>query len=281
MKKTDIGIYGLAGSYTEQAARKILKDKKVSLQNIHFVELPEATDLMDFMKKGNLVVFPIENSTGGTVTQLVDLFPKYDFKILTEYFMPIDHCLLAKKGTHFSDIEKVYSHAQSLLQCSEFIHAHKFAPMTDTDNSVAAKNILDMDNNVASIGGEILADVYGLKILKKKIQNSKENTTRFLVVKNSKTQLAIEKKIQNKKPQTTTIIFEAKNIAGALYKCLGSFATQGVSLSKIQSRPAHNQKNFNYFFLVEFEGVLNKKNVQSALHELEFFTEEIKIFGSY
>ncbi len=281
-KKEKIGVYGLLGSYTDQAIKEILKKKNISTKNIDFVELPEASDLMNFMKKGNLIILPIENSTGGTVTQFLDLFPKYDFEIIYEYFMPINHCLLAKKGIKKSDIKKVYSHPQSLLQCSKFLAENKFSPIADSDNSAAAQTISKMDDkNVASIGGEILADIYDLKILQKKVQNSKNNTTKFLIAKKARSKNIFENKIKNKNPKKTTLIFETKNITGALYKCLGAFATNGINLSKIESRPAANQKNFNYFFLIEFAGNTEDKNVKDALVELDFFTENIKIFGSY
>lgn len=281
-KKEKVGVYGLLGSYTDQAIKQIFKKNKISAKSVDFVELPDALDLMNFMEKGNLVIFPIENSTGGTVTQFLDLFPRYNFEILTEYFMPIDHCLLANKGITKSDVTHVYSHPQSLLQCSQFLSENKYTPFADSDNSAAAQTVSQMtEKNVASIGGEILADIYGLKILQKKVQNSKDNTTRFLVVKKTGSQSIFEGKIRQNKAKKTTLIFETKDIAGALYKCLGAFATNGISLSKIESRPAANQKNFNYFFLAEFDGNIHDKNIIDALTELKFFTEKIKIFGSY
>ena len=280
MKKNKIGIYGLRGSYTHQAAVNILKEKKINTEQIDFVELPKAPDLLNFLKKGNEIIFPIENSTGGIVTQILDLLPEYEIDILNEYQMQISHCLLAKKNT--KKIEKVYSHPQSLLQCSGFIEKNKLEEVADIDNSVAAKNISQMGGkNIGAIGGEILAELYGLKILKKSIQNNKENITRFFVARKKGKKTEISKKIESKEKKKISMIFETKSVPGVLYKSLGSFAIHGLNLTHISSRPLKNGKKFYYFFYVEFEGQLNDKNVKIALEELKCFTERIEVLGNY
>ncbi len=271
----------MTGSFTDQAGREILKKKKINLKNIDFVYLPDAKDLMNFVKKGHLAVLPIENSTGGTVTQFLDLFPDYDFEILNEYFMEINQTLLAKTDTKMKDIKKVYSHPQSLLQCSDFLNENNFTPLADSDNSTAAKHILEMGNDVAALGGEILADIYGLKILKRKVQNSKNNVTRFLLIQRKGLKNPLENKLREKKRNKISLIFETKDLPGVLYKCLGAFATNNINMSKIESRPHRGKENFNYFFMVDLEGNLENQNIKNALAELDFFTEKVKILGNY
>ena len=153
-------------------------------------------------------------------------------------------------------------------------------PFGDTAGSakyVKENNLKD----VAVIGSELLSNIYNLQILKKKFQNNQNNVTRFLLVKNKKLKYNFEKKIlKGCGCFKTTIIFETKNIPGALYKCLGGFVSNGINLTKIESRPS-SKKNFDYFFFLEFEGNLLDKNVKQALEELKFFSKNLKIYSSY
>ena len=114
-KYQNIAIYGLLGSYTHQAAQKIAKKYKIKP---NFKELPIFSDFFSFIEKDNLGLLPIENSNGGTVTLALDLFPKYDFEILGEYYFPINHSLLGQQKVKLKEIKEVYSHPQALAQCS-------------------------------------------------------------------------------------------------------------------------------------------------------------------
>ncbi len=281
MKKNKIGIYGLEGSYTHQMAVKILKDKNISLKNIDFAYLPETKDLFNFLNKNEIIIFPIENSIGGTVVQILDCFLKNEFNIFYESFLKINHMLLAKPGIGFEKIKKIYAHPQSFLQCSNFLSKKSWEKNSLADNALAAKFL--NDNNLkdsASIGNELTAEIYNLKIIKKNIQNFNENTTRFFWASKKIKSSFIDKIVENKK-RKTALIFETKDIPGVLYKSLGAFATEGINLIKIESRPLPGNKNFQYFFFLEFQADLNEERVKRALNELSFFSHKIKIFGSY
>ncbi len=276
-----VAIYGLKGSYTDQAANKFF-NKCCKENDFVFKEKPLFPDLFDFVEEGNLAFFPIENSTGGTVVQSLDLFPDYNFEIIAEYYMDINHCLLVRPENVDNKIKKVYSHPQSLLQCSNFLNENGIETVADSDNAAAGKNVSMMkEKNVAAIGGEVLADLYNLKIVKRNFQNSKNNVTRFVLIKKKNSKLEFEEKLKKINGLwKTTITFTAKDKPGSLYKCLGAFATNSVDLTKIESRPSRN-KNFGYYFLLEFKGNIDDKNVKNALEELKFFTDEYKIIGSY
>lgn len=276
-KKNKLAVYGLNGSYTDTATKKFLEKNKI--KNIELKEFTFFSDLFNYIDKGNLAFFPIENSSGGTVTQSIDMFPKKDFEIVSEFYFDINHCLLGQKNSHVKNINKVYSHPQALAQCSNFLDENKIKPMPFSDTSTAAKNISEKPNKeTGAIGSEILAQIYDLKVLKRNFQNSKNNITRFILVKKKGKKYNFEKKLE--KINKNIILFETKNIPGALYKCLGAFSAHGINLTKIESRPSTN-KNFNYFFIVDFIGNPKSKNVQEALEELEFFTQKIKFFGYY
>lgn len=270
-----VGFFGLKGSYTNQAAINIFANYGKSIE---FVEHVFFEDIFKFIKKDNLAIIPVENSNGGIVSQVLDMFPKYNFLILGEYFLPINHVLLANKDVKINQIKEVYSHTQSIFQTSDFLEKNKIKPIVFFDNSSAAKFI--SENNFldkACIGSEVLADIYNLKILKRNFQNSTTNTTRFLVIGNNDNLLKI--KLKNLKYKTS-ILFTTKDMHSVLYKCLGGFATNGISLTKIESRPIKN-KFFDYFFFLEFVGNLNEEKVILSMKELNFYTKKIKIFGSY
>ncbi len=277
-----IGFFGLEGSYTNQALNNIVNSLKLDSKDcIEYKSFEFLSKLFEGVENKDLelAVVPIENSTGGGVSQVIDMFAKYSFTILGEYFLPINHVLLTKKDVDFKDIKEVYSHPQSLAQTSKFLRQNNLKAVPYADNASCAKYI--SENNFldkASIGSEILADIYNLKILKRDIQNFQKNVTRFLLItKNSKKNKSI---IKFKKDYKTTLIFVTRDLPGVLYKCLGGFATNNISLRKIESRPLGN-KNFDYFFFLEFSGNLKDEAVRLALEELNFYTKEVKIFGSY
>ncbi len=271
----NVAFFGEKGSYTNQAAKKIFEEFK----EVNFVSYSFLEDVFKFIKEDeNLAVLPIENSNGGIVSQVLDMFPKYNFSIFGEYYLPINHTLLAKDGVSFEQIKEVYAHSQSLAQTNNFLSKHSIKAVPYCDNASAAKFVSKNSfTDKGVIGSEILASIYNLKVLKKDFQNSKRNTTRFLIIGN--TEVLFKNKIKDFKYKTS-IIFTVRDISGVLYKCLGGFATNGITLTKIESRPIKN-RNFDYFFFLEFCGNLKDKKVISALEELEFYTKEIKIFGSY
>ena len=276
-----IGFFGLRGSYTNQALNNIVNLLKLDLEDeTEYKSFEFLSMLFESVENKDieLAVIPIENSSGGGVSQVLDMFPKYNFSILCEYFLPINHVLLAKKYVNLNEIKEVYSHPQSLVQTSIFFKKHNLKAVPYADNASCAKYI--SENNFldkASIGSEILADIYDLKIIKRDIQNFQKNVTRFLLI-------GVKDKKNIKKVKggeyKTSLMFVTRDLPGVLYKCLGGFATNNISLTKIESRPL-GDKNFDYFFFLEFNGNLKDKGVELALEELDFYTKEVKIFGSY
>ena len=273
-----VGIYGLEGSYTHQAAMSFFKNKKEI--NVKFVHFKFFLQLFNFAESNNFIFFPIENSTAGTVdSALVSLYQR-KIKILAEKYFLINHTLLTKKNIKFSEIKNVYSHPQALNQCSNFLEKNNFNLIPFSDTAAAAEKIAtSKEKNSAIIGSDILSNIHNLNIIKRKFQNDKNNTTRFFLATGSKKINVLEKFIKNNKKKTA-IIFETKNISGVLYKCLGAFATNDINLLKIESCPMKN-KSFDFFFFIEFEGSIEDERVQKALKELTFFAKKITTFGSY
>ncbi len=273
-----VGFFGLFGSYTNQAAKEIFTG---SYESVEFVEFIFLEEIFKFIQNDNLAVIPIENSSGGLVSQVLDMFPRYDFSIIGEYFLPINHVLLASNKLNISQIKEVYAHPQAIAQVSKFLEKNKINGVPYSDNSSSAKYI--RDNNFydkAAIGSEVLANIYNLEIIKRNFQNSNNNTTRFLVIGKTDNNIFKKNNLRSDSYYKTSLIFTVRDISGVLYKCLGGFATNNINLTRIESRPIKN-KYFDYFFFLEFEGNLKDKKVIMSLEELNFYTKEIKTFGSY
>lgn len=277
-KKYKIAYQGMLGSYTQQAIHEFSKKNLIRFEPIACRSFKDTFETID--KETFLGLVPIENSTTGSVVDAQDLFLRYDFRIIGEIKIPINHCLLTNNETKLKDIKKVYSHPQALMQCSEFLEKNDIIPMSNLDTAISAEKLAkNPEIKTGVIASEFAAKEYGLKIIKKNFQNENNNTTRFLLVKKRDKKFSFEKKLVQKADKTS-IIFETKSIPAALYKALGGFATNGVNLTKIESRPVPNKK-FEYLFYIDFVGNLGEEKVKLALEELKFFSEKLVILGSY
>ncbi len=279
MKKNKIAFQGIQGAYSHEALIEFGNKKNIGIEPVESTNFDE---LFKNIKKFGLGFVPIENSNAGTVIQVIDLFLENDIEIIGEYYFKVNHCLLAKKGTKVKDLERIYSHPQALMQCSSFLDKNRLRAIPFADTAGSAKYIMKKGTNEeAAIGSENLASIYDLKIIGRKIQNSQDNVTRFFLVKKCGKKFSFEKRLKNESDKTkTSLIFCARDLPGALYKTLGGFATNGINLTKIESRPSQ-EKNFTYFFYIDFEGSPSDKAVVNSLEELKFFSKMMKILGSY
>lgn len=276
MKKIPIAYQGEIGSYSEQAIMQYGLKQKTQFEPISKKTFRELFN--SIQKETGLGMVPIENSTAGSVVECYDLFLEYDLEIIGEFILPINHCLLAKKGTQKKDITTVYSHPQALMQCEQYLSKNKLTSTPVKDTAGAAKKLKEQNGNSAAIASKIAAKEYNLKIIEENIQTNKKNQTRFLLVKNKeKTTKELNlPKIKDK----STVMFRVAGIPSALYKCLGGFATNNINLLKIESRPSQ-KKEFDYVFYLDFEGNIDQKPVRRALDELNYFSAKTKFLGSY
>lgn len=279
MKKNKIAFQGIQGAYSHEALIEFGKKKNIAVNPVESFNFDE---LFKNIKKVGLGFVPIENSNAGTVIQVIDLFLDQDIEIIGEYYFAVNHCLLGKKGTKVKDLKRIYSHPQALMQCSSFLDKNHIKAIPFADTAGSAKYIKEKGTKEeAAIGSENLAEIYGLKVIGRKIQNSEDNVTRFFLVKKHGKRFSFEKRLKNGSKKTkTSLIFCARDLPGALYKTLGGFATNGINLTKIESRPSQ-EKNFTYFFYIDFEGNPSDKAVANSLEELKFYSKTMKILGSY
>jgi prephenate dehydratase len=219
-------------------------------------------------------VIPIENSLAGSIHQNYDLLLKHRLQIIGELNVRIVHHLIANPRATLTTIRRIFSHPQALMQCQRNLAKLKrveIVPTYDTAGSVKKikqEKIFDG----AAIASELAAKIYGMKILKRQVEDNPENYTRFLVLsKRAKTSEGADK---------TSIVFSVRNVPGALFRSLSVFALRDIDLYKIESRPLHG-KPWEYFFYIDFAGSLVDKNCKNAVDHLAEIATFIKILGSY
>jgi len=218
-------------------------------------------------------VVPVENSQAGSINETYDLLLSYPLNIIAEVNLRISHCLMALPGESLDEIKSVYSHPQALAQCGEFLKKLKAELIPSYDTAGSAKKIKEENlKGCAAIASRRAAQIYGLEILMEKIETNVNNYTKFFVISKQEAEPAPKSK--------TSLVFAAKNTPGALYDSLGAFATRGVNLIKLESRPSRD-KPWEYIFYVDFEGHVNDKACREAMTELKQKTSFIKILGSY
>ena len=262
---------GVYGAYSEQAGKNVFPDAK---------SVPCSTfeDMFSCVKneKAEIALVPIENSQAGRVADTQRLIPDSDLNIIGEYFLEVDHNLLAIPGTKTIDIKRIHSHEQGIAQCRNNIIKLNKEMIIGADTAGSAKKISELKSKEdAAIASALAADIYNLEILESNFQDSLNNVTRFLVMsKNSSDIKSTEKNL------LTTLVFVVRSIPASLYKCLGGFASNGVNITKLESY-IHPQGFDVAQFYIDFEGHPDQDSVKLALEEMKFFCKEIKILGVY
>lgn len=226
--------------------------------------------------KADYGVVPIENSTEGVISYTLDVFMKSSLKISGEVKLRIHQNLLTKKGGGEDDwkkVKRVYSHQQSLAQCRQWLdvnlpNVERIPVSSNTEAAVQAKN----DEEGAAIAGVTAAEIYGLSIAQANIEDSKDNTTRFLVIGNQD--------VPPSGVDKTTLMISAKNRAGALYNLLAPLADNGLDMTRIESRPSQNA-NWEYYFFMDINGHIQDEKVAKALADLEKEADLLRVLGSY
>jgi len=221
------------------------------------------------------IIIPESNRITGNIGIEYLIF-KYRLNIYAEHFQKIEHNLLGIPGSKLSEIKDVYSHAQALSQCSEFIKNKSLIEHIRADTAGSAEMISkNKDKSQAAIASSLSAEIYGLEILKKNIENEIGNLTRFLIMGKNISQ----PEFTNKR-YITSFLFKLKSKPAALYQSLGGFAINGVNLTKLQSYPERNSFD-SFFFLCDLDGHIEDKKVQKSLEELGLHCEDFHVLGVF
>ena len=261
---------GAEGAYSEMATRAFFGE------TVNAFHVDTFRDAFASLEDGSAdyAVLSIENSTAGIVSEIFDLLTEYENYIVGEQIIEIRHCLMGVPGAKLSDIETVYSHAQSLMQSARFLNEHSnIRQVSMKNNAFAARKVADeKDKSQGAIASARAAQIYGLEIIEEGINQAESNSTRFIVVTNQKIFLKDAGKI--------SLCLEIPHEAGALYHIMSHFIYNNLNMTKIESRPIED-RNWEYRFFIDFEGNLEDSNVKSALRGLREEAKMMKILGNY
>jgi len=218
-------------------------------------------------------VVPVENSLEGSVNETYDLLLDSSLKVSGEINLRVVHCLIASPETQLGNIKVVYSHPQALAQCRRFLERLNCEVVSTYDTAGSVKMIRErrlVDS--AAVASEKAAEVYGMKVLRRAIEDSPNNYTRFYVLSKDDAPPSGRDK--------TSIIFSVKHLPGTLFNALQEFAVRSINLTKIESRP-NRQNAWEYNFYLDFEGHRKDVACKEALEGLKRKSIFVKILGSY
>ncbi len=263
-----IAYLGPAGTFSEAAAIKHFGHAAQGLPCTSIDDVFRAVE----RGEAHYGVAPVENSTEGAVNRTLDMLLQSPLHICGEVMLRVRQHLL-RRGEGLAGIEVVYSHAQSLAQCHEWLHQHLPGVRTIrvTSNGEAARMAAD-NPAAAAIAGELAAERHGLAIVARDIEDDANNSTRFLVLGHEATAPSGRDK--------TSLAVSARNRPGALLDLLTPLARHQIGLTKLESRPARNGA-WEYVFYMDIEGHRDDANIQAALQQMDAHCSFMKILGAY
>jgi prephenate dehydratase len=283
MKKTArktpkrIAFQGELGAFSQQAIRQLLGLRAEPVPRQRFDQVFATLKA----RQVDAAVVPIENTLAGSVYENYDLLMKFPFEITAETSVRVVHNLIAAPGAELRKIRRVYSHPVALNQCLDFFAQRpqiERVPFYDTAGSV--KMIMEeRPAGAAAIASELAARAYGGRILKRGIEDDRQNFTRFFLLEPAGSKPRPARGTAGN-PWKTSIVFSTRNVPGALFRCLSALALRDLNLVKIESRPLRG-KPWEYLFHLDLLGHRDEKAVRNALAHLGELADFIRVFGSY
>ena len=271
-KTNRISFQGEPGANSDTASRNVYPDMEP-------LPCPTFEDALNAVQigKADLAMIPIENTLAGRVADIHYLLPESKLHIVGEYFLPIHFQLMVLPGVKREEIISVHSHIHALGQCRKYIRKNGWKGVVAGDTAGAAKLVSELkDRTMAALAPKLAAELYGLDILERNVEDTDSNVTRFVVLTKGKDW------VERPSPDAgmmTTFIFRVRNVPAALYKAMGGFATNGVNMTKLES---YQLGAFTAtLFYADVEGHPDDANVKLALEELRFFSKELRIVGVY
>ena len=272
-----VGFQGELGAFSQQAIQQLLGTKARPVPHVRFDQVFAA------LNKGavDAAVIPIENTLHGSIHANYDLLLKYDFAITGETNVRIVHNLIAPPGLTFARVRKVFSHEVAINQCLDFFTQHKRIEREifyDTAGSV--KMMMEQrPPGGAAIASELAAKIYKARILKRGIEDDRQNFTRFFLLEPTGSKPRGKGKGQSP-PWKTSLVFSTRNMPGALFRALSALALRDLNLVKIESRPLRG-KPWEYLFYLDLLGRSNDPAVKNALAHLGEVADFLRVLGSY
>lgn len=235
-------------------------------------------------------VLPVENSLGGSIHEIFDLMAKFKLHIVAETLVDVNHCLLALPGVQKADLRKVLSHPQALAQCDRYLRsfgAHSTQKAV-FDTAGAAEMIAQNGwTDVGAIASARAAELYGLNIVERNVQDDDDNVTRFVVLAREPLVISTPRPGEWR----TSIVFSLAEGPGMLFQAIAAFTLHNINMTKIESRPllsapiafeaASRRRSYNYLFFIDFNGSTAEAGVKEALDKLESYATFLRVLGSY
>ena len=265
-----IAFQGEPGAYSHQACVEARPDHDP-------VPCRSFEDVIEAVRDGkaDLAMLPVENSTYGRVADIHRLLPESGLHIIAEAFVRVHINLLAVPGTKLSQVKSAMSHTVLLGQCLDFCRNHGISRVVGADTAGSAQHVAELgDPTMGALASELAGEIYGLDVLARHIEDHDRNTTRFLIMAQNHDMDRREARMM------TTFVFRVRNIPAALYKGMGGFATNGVNMTKLESYMVDGSFTATQFY-ADIEGHPDDPNVKLALEELDYFTDYMKILGTY
>jgi chorismate mutase / prephenate dehydratase len=270
-----VAFLGIEGAYSELAGHKYFAPY---FDQTHFLGFPTLEQVVNAVEDGDVDygLLPVENTSAGSINEVYDLLSCAQLSIVGEEVLRIEHCLLAIEEVPLAQIRQVYSHPQALAECMKFVSQLPHCQaLPYADSAMAVKKIKDdNDPGVAAIASEEAGRIYGLKVLRRNIEDQQNNFTRFLIL--AKRPSTVDLRI----PCKTSLIMATSHEEGSLLRALSLLHDYKINLSKLESRPIPGIP-FQYLFYIDFEGNAADTRVAEALEKLRSATTSMKVLGSY
>ena len=268
-----IAYQGIAGAFSHLACRRFYEDyRSISCRTF--------SDAFSSVVRGEVsfALIPIENTLGGRVAEIHHLLSETSLYIIGEHFMPICHNLLGVEGSRLSDLRRVISHPQALAQCRVLLESLGVEVQPHLDTAGSAREVSERgDKTLGALSSSFAAEVYGLTVLKDRVEDKLGNTTRFIKMGCNKASLSSAE--AEGELVLTSLLFRTRSVPAALYKALGGFATNGVNLVRLESYVRYDSSVAEFY--IEVEGHVDSLSVRNALEEMQLFSNRVRILGSY
>ena len=266
-----IAFQGEPGAYSHQACVDARPDME---------PLPcrAFEDVIGAVKSGkaDLAMLPVENTTYGRVADIHRLLPESGLHIVDEAFVRVHISLMANPGVPLEDVKLVRAHLVLLPQCADFLKRHDIQGIPAADSAGAAADLAKSGNRTeGALASDLAAEIHGLNILVRHIEDRSHNTTRFLVMSREP-----DLTRRGSSGMMTTFVFQVRNIPAALYKAMGGFATNGVNMTKLESYMVDGSFSATQFY-ADIEGHPDDENVRLAMEELAYFSTDVTLLGVY
>ncbi len=263
-----VAYFGPEATFTHQACRRVFGSAPNTLPKPSIREVFRAVE----REEAAFGVVPVENSTEGVVNHTLDMFLESPLTIHAEVVLVVHHHLLSKSG-QLAEVRTLYSHYQPVAQCSEWLQAHlPEVPVREVSSTSEAARRAAADPAGAAIASRLAGELYGLRTVRRNIEDRRDNVTRFIVISHR------EHEATGK--DTTSILFSIKDRVGALHDILLPFARKSINLTRIESRPSR-RRAWDYVFFVDFDGHRADPVVQGVLTRVRRSCSVLKVLGSY